>query len=126
MSLPYSAPTHPPLETNSRILLGPGPSNVEPEVLQAMAASMVGHLDPFFLEIMDRIQDLLRYAFQAQNPLTIPVSGTGSAAMETAMANLIEPGDPVLICVNGFFGDRMADMARRYRGEVRVLERPWA
>ena len=126
MRLPYSAPSHPPLETDSRILLGPGPSNVDPQVLQAMAASMVGHLDPFFLETMDRIQDLLRYAFQTQNPLTIPVSGTGSAAMETAMANLIEPGDPVLICVSGFFGDRMADMARRYRGDVRILQRPWA
>ena len=126
MRLPYSAPAHPPLETDSRILLGPGPSNVDPQVLQAMAASMVGHLDPFFLETMDRIQDLLRYAFQSRNPLTIPVSGTGSAAMETAMANLIEPGDPVLICVNGFFGDRMADMARRYQGEVRILQRPWA
>ena len=126
MKLPYSAPVHPPLESDSRILLGPGPSNVEPQVLQAMAASMVGHLDPFFLEAMDRIQDLLRYAFQSQNPLTIPVSGTGSAAMETAMANLIEPGDPVLVCVNGFFGERMADMARRYQGEVRILQRPWA
>lgn len=126
MKLPYSAPAHPPLESDSRILLGPGPSNVEPQVLQAMAASMVGHLDPFFLEAMDRIQDLLRYAFQTQNPLTIPVSGTGSAAMETAMANLIEPGDSVLVCVNGFFGERMGDMARRYQGELRILERPWA
>lgn len=126
MRLPYSAPARPPLETVSRILLGPGPSNVDPQVLQAMAASMVGHLDPFFLETMDRIQDLLRYAFQSTNPLTIPVSGTGSAAMETAMANLIEPGDPVLVCVNGFFGERMADMARRYQGEVRILQRPWA
>lgn len=106
--------------------MGPGPSNVDPQVLQAMAASMVGHLDPFFLETMDRIQDLLRYAFQSSNPLTIPVSGTGSGAMETAMANLIEPGDPVLVCVNGFFGERMADMARRYQGEVRILQRPWA
>ncbi len=91
-----------------------------------MAASMVGHLDPLFLETMDRIQDLLRYAFQSQNPLTIPVSGTGSAAMETALANLIEPGDPVLICVNGFFGERMVDIARRYQGDVRTLQRPWA
>ena len=124
MTTPYSAPSHPPLEADSRLLLGPGPSNVDPRVLQAMAAPMVGHLDPIFLQTMDRIQDLLRYAFQTQNPLTIPVSGTGSAAMETAMANLIEPGDPVLVCINGYFGERMADMARRYRGDLHTIHRP--
>ena len=125
MTTPYTAPSHPPLEADSRLLLGPGPSNVDPRVLRAMAAPMIGHLDPYFLQTMDRIQDLLRYAFQTRNHLTIPVSGTGSAAMEAAMANLIEPGDPVLVCINGFFGERMADMAHRYRGEVRSLHRPW-
>lgn len=124
MTTPYSAPSHPPLKADSRLLLGPGPSNVDPRVLQAMALPMVGHLDPIFLQTMDRIQDLLRYAFQTQNPLTIPVSGTGSAAMETAMANLIEPGDPVLVCINGYFGERMADMARRYRGDLHTIHRP--
>jgi alanine-glyoxylate transaminase/serine-glyoxylate transaminase/serine-pyruvate transaminase len=96
-----------------------------PRVLQAMAAPLVGHLDPVFLEIMDRIQNMLRYTFETQNRLTIPVSGTGSAAMETTIANLVEPGDPVLICINGYFGLRLADMAGRYGGEVTTISRPW-
>ena len=113
------------LDMPPRILLGPGPSMVDPRVLNAMSIPTVGHLDPKFLELMDHTQKLLRYAFQTSNPLTIPVSGTGSAAMETAVANLVEPGDEVLICVNGYFGLRLADMAGRYGGQVSTIHRPW-
>ncbi len=122
---PFETATTPQLNPPQRILLGPGPSTVHPRVLQAMSLPLVGHLDPYFLEIMDRTQALLRYAFQTENPLTIPVSGTGSAAMEAAVANMVEPGDPVLICINGYFGNRLVDMAQRYGGEVESIERPW-
>lgn len=108
-----------------RLLLGPGPSMVDPRVLRAMATPLVGHLDPYFIQIMDATQQLLRYTFQTANRLTIPVSGTGSAAMEAAIANVVEPGDPVLVCVNGYFGLRLAEMARRYGGEVELLQIPW-
>ncbi|MFQ5942619.1 MAG: pyridoxal-phosphate-dependent aminotransferase family protein [Anaerolineales bacterium] len=117
-------PTYPQLEDNAPLLLGPGPSNVPPRVLQAMAAPMMGHLDPVFLETMDRIQDLLRYTFQTENSVAIPVSGTGSAAMEAALSNMIEPGDPVLVFVKGFFGERIEEMSRRYRGEVETIRKP--
>ena len=87
----------------ARILLGPGPSMVDPRVLAAMAQPLVGHLDPYFIQLMNQIQDLLRYVFGTSNRLTIPVSGTGSAAMETAVANMVEPGDKALVCINGYF-----------------------
>jgi alanine-glyoxylate transaminase/serine-glyoxylate transaminase/serine-pyruvate transaminase len=115
----------PPLEMPTRLLLGPGPSTVHPRVLAAMSGPVVGHLDPYFLEIMDRIQNLLRYTFQTDNELTLPVSGTGSAAMEAALANAIEPGDPALICIQGYFGQRLAEMARRYGADVETISRPW-
>ena len=108
-----------------RILLGPGPSLCDPRVLQAMAAPLVGHLDPAHLKLMDHIQELLRYVFRTQNRLTLPISGTGSAAMEAAIANLVEPGDPVLVCINGYFSQRQAEIARRYGGQVREIYRPW-
>jgi len=117
-------PNYPQLEDNAPLLLGPGPSNVPPRVLQAMASPMMGHLDPVFLETMDRIQTLLQYTFQAENSFALPVSGTGSAAMEAALSNMIEPEDPVLVCVSGFFGERILDMSRRYRGEVETIRRP--
>ncbi len=113
------------LNTSPRILLGPGPSMVHPRVLRAMATPLVGHLDPEFLEIMREIQELLRYVFRTENELTIPVSGTGSAGMEATIANFVEPGDAVLIAINGYFGHRLADMAARYGAEVYTLERPW-
>jgi alanine-glyoxylate transaminase/serine-glyoxylate transaminase/serine-pyruvate transaminase len=116
---------YPEIDMPPRILLGPGPSMVEPRVLKAMATPLVGHLDPVFIQLMDRTQALLRYVFQTGNRLTIPVSGTGSAAMETAVANMVEPGDPVLVCVNGYFGLRLADMAGRYGGKVETIARPW-
>jgi alanine-glyoxylate transaminase/serine-glyoxylate transaminase/serine-pyruvate transaminase len=108
-----------------RLLLGPGPSNADPRVLRTMSAPLVGHLDPFFLELMDNIQELLRQVFQTQNPLTLPVSGTGTAAMEAAVANLVEPGDTVLVAINGYFSQRIAEMARRYGGVVHTISRPW-
>ena len=113
------------LDLPQRILLGPGPSLADPRVLQAMTTPLLGHLDPAFLTLMDRIQDLLRYVFETGNPLTIPISGTGSAAMEAAVANMVEPGDNVLVCTNGYFSLRIADMARRYGGSVQTISRPW-
>jgi alanine-glyoxylate transaminase/serine-glyoxylate transaminase/serine-pyruvate transaminase len=115
----------PQLTVPPRLLLGPGPSLVDPRVLQAMATPLLGHLDPCFIDLMDRTQALLRYAFQTANPITIPVSGTGSAAMEAAVANMVEPGDAVLVCANGYFGLRQAEMARRYGGLVETITRPW-
>lgn len=113
------------LNPSPRILLGPGPSMVHPRVLRAMATPLVGHLDPQFIDIMNDIQDLLRFVFQSEDALTIPVSGTGSAGMEAALANFIEEGDPVLICVSGYFGERMVDMAKRYGADVRRIEAAW-
>lgn len=108
-----------------RLLLGPGPSMVDPRVLQIMATPLLGHLDPHFVNIMDRTQQMLRYVYQTQNQITIPVSGTGTAAMEAAVANMVEPGDSVLVCISGYFGLRIADMARRYGGKVETITRPW-
>jgi len=116
---------YPDLNTPARILLGPGPSMVHPRVLRAMAHPLVGHLDPLFITLMNEVQDLLRDVFQTKNSLTIPVSGTGSAGMEAAVCNFVEPGDSVLVGVNGYFGERLCDMAGRYGAEVRRLERPW-
>jgi alanine-glyoxylate transaminase / serine-glyoxylate transaminase / serine-pyruvate transaminase len=112
------------LNTSARILLGPGPSTVSPRVLRAMAHPLVGHLDPQFIALMNEVQELLRFVFQTENRLTIPVSGTGSAGME-ALCNFVEPGDAVLVGVNGYFGERLCDVAGRYGGEVHRLERPW-
>ncbi|MEA5508040.1 alanine--glyoxylate aminotransferase family protein [Halotia wernerae UHCC 0503] len=114
-----------PLEIPSRLLLGPGPSNAHPAVLQAINTSPVGHLDPAFLALMDEIQSLLRYVWQTENPLTIAVSGTGSAAMEATIANATEPGDVVLIGTAGYFGHRLVDMAGRYGADVRTITKPW-
>ena len=113
------------LEVPPRLLLGPGPANVHPRVLRALATPQVGHLDPEFLRIMNEIQEMLRYAWQTDNRLTIPVSGTGSAAMEASIANTVEPGDVVVVGCNGYFGERMVDMAGRYGADVKRLEKPW-
>jgi len=114
-----------PLNPPERILMGPGPSNVHPRVLRAMAIPTIGHLDPRFLEIMDQTMQLLRDLFQTSNPLTFPVSGTGSAAMEAALCNIIEPGDRVVIGINGVFGGRMRDICERCGAVVRAVEAPW-
>jgi alanine-glyoxylate transaminase/serine-glyoxylate transaminase/serine-pyruvate transaminase len=107
------------------VLLGPGPSEVDPRVLAAMSLPLIGHLDPEFVRLMDEVQGLLRSVFQTQNRLTLAVSGTGSAGMEAAVVNLVEPGDRVLVCVNGVFGARMADVAGRAGAEVATIERPY-
>lgn len=115
----------PTLDMPPRILLGAGPSNSHPRVLAALIAPTVGHLDPTFIRVMDEVGELLRYAWQTDNAYTIAISGTGSAAMEAAFANVVEPGDRVLVAVNGYFGRRMVDMAGRYGGDVRCLEAEW-
>ncbi|WP_435364202.1 pyridoxal-phosphate-dependent aminotransferase family protein [Haloarchaeobius sp. DYHT-AS-18] len=109
----------------NRTLMGPGPSDVHPRVLRAMSTPLVGHLDPSFIEIMNEVQELLRYTFQTGNKWTIPVSGTGSAAMEAAIGNVVEPGDTMLVPTNGYFGGRMAEMARRAGGSVVEVDAPW-
>jgi alanine-glyoxylate transaminase/serine-glyoxylate transaminase/serine-pyruvate transaminase len=113
------------LDVPPRLLLGAGPSNVHARVLQALSTQVIGHLDPIFVQLMDEIQQLLRYVWQTNNPVTLPVSGTGSAAMEAAIANTIEPGDPILVGVNGYFGARICEIASRYDAEVYRLEKPW-
>lgn len=114
-----------PIATPDRLLLGPGPSNAHPTVLAALSRMPIGHLDPLYIELMGEVQELLRYAWQTDNRLTIPMSGTGSAAMEATIANMVEPGDRVLVAVKGYFGLRLVDMAERYRAEVHTIERPW-
>ncbi len=114
-----------PFSTPPRVLLGPGPSNVHPRVLRALSQPLVGHLDPVFVALMDEIQSLLRYTFQTENQLTLPVSGTGSAGMEACFVNLLEPGDKVLIGVNGVFGTRMMDVARRCGAEAIPVAAAW-
>ena len=114
-----------PLDPSPRLLLGPGPSEVHPRVLAAMGMPLLGHLDPEFVALMDETQKLLRYVFQTENRLTIEVSGTGSAGMEAAVVNLIEPGDKMLVCVNGVFGARMVDVAQRAGADVTAIERPY-
>jgi alanine-glyoxylate transaminase/serine-glyoxylate transaminase/serine-pyruvate transaminase len=114
-----------PISTPDRLLLGPGPSNADPTVLKALSRNPIGHLDPLYVELMGEVQELLRYAWQTDNRLTLPMSGTGSAAMEATLANTVEPGDTVLVAVKGYFGNRLVDMAGRYRANVKVIEKPW-
>jgi alanine-glyoxylate transaminase/serine-glyoxylate transaminase/serine-pyruvate transaminase len=113
------------INPGERVLMGPGPSNVPPRVLQAMSAPCIGHLDPYFLSVMDETQRLLRFLFQTKNSLTIPVSGTGSAGMETCFVNLVERGEEVVVCVNGVFGTRMADIVSRVGGRLIRVEGEW-
>ena len=105
--------------------MGPGPSDVPERVLEAMARPTVGHLDPFFLQVMDEIKSLLHYAFRTENPLTFPVSGPGTAGMETCVVNLIEPGDTAVVCINGVFGQRLKEMIQRAGGHVVEVQSPW-
>jgi alanine-glyoxylate transaminase/serine-glyoxylate transaminase/serine-pyruvate transaminase len=119
--MPAAAKANPPIRT----LLGPGPSPVNPRVLEALSLPVVGHLDPKFLEIMDQSMAMLREVFQTKNRLALPMSGTGSAGMETCFVNLLEPGDKVLIGVNGVFGTRMVDVAQRCGAQVDRVEAEW-
>ncbi len=113
------------MQTPERILMGPGPSNVPPGVLAAMARPTLGHMDPAFMRIMDDLCAALRLVFRTRNSLTLPMSGTGSAGMETIFVNLLESGDRVLVCVNGVFGERMVDVAGRCGADVHRIDRPW-
>ena len=113
------------LNTSQRILMGPGPSDVHPRVLKAMATPLIGHLDPEFVAIMDDIKAMAQLTFQTQNHLTFVVSAPGSAGMETCLVNLLEPGDEALICIHGVFGGRMADIAERCGARVTRVEAPW-
>ena len=112
---------HPP----QRTLMGPGPSDVSPRVLEAMARPTLGHLDPVFVGFMDELKGLLQYAFQTENPLTMPISGPGSVGMETCFVNLVEPGDTVIVCINGVFGTRMKENVVRCGADAVVVEDEW-
>jgi alanine-glyoxylate transaminase / serine-glyoxylate transaminase / serine-pyruvate transaminase len=109
----------------NRVLMGPGPSDVHPRVLQAMARPTIGHLDPAFVTMMDEVKDLLRYAFQTSNALTLPVSAPGSAGMETCFVNLIEAGDTVIVCQNGVFGGRMKENVERVGATAVMVKDDW-
>jgi alanine-glyoxylate transaminase/serine-glyoxylate transaminase/serine-pyruvate transaminase len=113
------------LQPRARLLLGPGPSNLHPRVQEALSKPLVGHLDPQFLGVMDEVQEMLRRTFLTANELTLAVSGTGSAGMEAVLTNLVEPGDQVLVCVNGLFGGRMSDIVERIGGVLHRIDRPW-
>ncbi|KJY79893.1 pyridoxal-phosphate-dependent aminotransferase family protein [Vibrio nigripulchritudo] len=108
-----------------RILMGPGPSDVYPEVLQAISRPTVGHLDPLFIKMMDELKQLLKYAFQTENEFTIAISAPGSAGMEACFVNLVEPGDKVIVCRNGVFGERMKENVIRCGGDAVVVDDEW-
>lgn len=112
---------HPP----ERTLMGPGPSDVNPRILEALSRPTIGHLDPLFVKMMDELKDLLRFAFQTKNKVTIPISAPGSAGMETCFVNLVEPGDKVIVCCNGAFGGRMVENVQRCGAEAIKVEDPW-
>ncbi len=112
---------HPPVRT----LMGPGPSDVNPRILEALSRPTIGHLDPVFIDMMDEVKSLLQYAFQTENKLTLPVSAPGSAGMETVFTNLLESGDKVIICQNGVFGGRMKENAERCGAQAIMVEDVW-
>ncbi len=112
---------HPPVRT----LMGPGPSDIHPRVLAAMSRPTLGHLDPLFVGMMDELKQLLQYAFQTENAMTLPISGPGSAGMECCFVNLVQPGDTVIVCKNGVFGQRMEEVAARCGGKVVAVEDAW-
>jgi alanine-glyoxylate transaminase / serine-glyoxylate transaminase / serine-pyruvate transaminase len=118
------APRTPEIDIPTRILLGPGPGMPHPRVVRALTAPTLGHLDPELLRVYAHEQELLRYVFQTRNPWTFALSGTGTSGMESALANLIEPGDQVLACIHGYFGGRLAEIASRQGASVDRLERP--
>ncbi len=115
----------PPVCPPVRTLMGPGPSDIHPSVLEALGRKTLGHLDPAYLQIMDQLQTMLRAVMQTSNPMTFAVSGTGSAGMEAAVVNLVQPGDSMVVGVNGVFGGRMVDVATRAGAQVTKMERPW-
>lgn len=117
-------PGSPPLNPPERLLMGPGPSNPDPKVLVALGANPVGHLDPYFVALMDETMLALRAVFRTKNHHTLPISGTGSAGLEAIMLNLLEPGDSAVVCVVGHFGQRLAELASRSGADVRTIEAP--
>ena len=119
------AATVSPFNPPQRTLMGPGPSDVSPRVLEALGRPTIGHLDPRFVEMMEEVKGLLQYAFMTENALTMPVSAPGSAGMEACFANLVEPGDKVIVCQNGVFGGRMRENVVRCGGEVVMVEDEW-
>ncbi len=112
-------------QPSQRVLLGPGPSTVHPRVLQAMTLPVVGHLDPVFFRVMDDVCEALRHIFHTSNFMTLPLSSTGTGAIEAACVNILEPGDTMVVCRNGFFGHRMADIAQRCGAETHLVDSPW-
>ena len=108
-----------------RVLMGPGPSDVHPRILEAMSRPTIGHLDPEFIRMMDEVKTMLQYAFQTKNPLTMPVSAPGSAGMESCFVNLVEPGDEVIVCRNGVFGSRMLENVTRCGGKAIMVDDAW-
>ena len=112
---------HPP----QRTLMGPGPSDVSPRVLEALGRPTIGHLDPAFIGLMDEIKELLQYAFNTKNLLTLPISAPGSAGMEACFVNLVSPGDTVIVCQNGVFGGRMKENVERCGGTAVMVEDSW-
>ncbi len=127
MELPatLSGKTFSSFRPGPRRLMGPGPSDLDPRVLEALSRPTIGHLDPEFVRMMDEVRDLTRYAFQTTNPLTMVVSAPGSAGMETCFVNLVEPGDTVIVCQNGVFGSRMRENVERCGGQVVLVEDEW-
>ena len=113
------------LQPNTRLLLGPGPSSVHPRVLQAMTLPVMGHLDPDFFQVMNDIGEMLREVYHTTNVMTMPVSATGTGAMETACANILEPGDTMVVCRNGYFGIRLGNIAERCGARVFEVDSPW-
>jgi alanine-glyoxylate transaminase/serine-glyoxylate transaminase/serine-pyruvate transaminase len=111
-----------PLDPPERLLMGPGPSNPDPRVLAAMGLNPIGHLDPYFVETMNQTMEALRGVYRTRNHHTVPISATGSAGLETIMLNLLEPGDSAIVAVMGYFGHRLAEMARRSGADVRTVE----
>ncbi|MDB9933383.1 alanine--glyoxylate aminotransferase family protein [Candidatus Thioglobus sp.] len=109
----------------SRTLMGPGPSDVHPRILNAMAKTTIGHLDPAFIDMMDEIKEMLQYAYMTDNELTMPISAPGSAGMEACFVNLVEPGDKVIVCINGVFGSRMKENVTRIGGQAIIIEDDW-
>src|SRR3982751_5175018 len=114
-----------PLQAPSRLLFGPGPSMVAPRVYQGMSQPVVGHLAPFFFQVVEEIRALLGYAYSTKNEFNIAISGTGTSGMESAVANFVEPGEKFALLTNGFFGDRIGEMAPRHGGEVVRLSKAW-
>jgi alanine-glyoxylate transaminase / serine-glyoxylate transaminase / serine-pyruvate transaminase len=115
-----------PLDTiPERTLLGPGPSDIHPRVRQALAVPLVGHLDPAFIKVMEYNKAALKRLFRTANDLTFPISGTGSAGMEAALCNVLEPGDTAVVCINGVFGTRIADIVGRIGANLVTVEAEW-